>query len=78
MTKGITGCKLCKANGSPNFKSHEIADCWLLNESERSKISQSYAKAQALIATEEEVWEEDVDTFDDYENYEEEEHNDYD
>ena len=79
MRKGLSGCKLCKANGSPNFKSHEIADCWLLNETERSKISQSYAKAQALIATEEEeVWEEEHDTYDDYENYEEEEQNDYD
>ena len=79
MRKGLSGCKLCKANGSPNFKSHEIADCWLLNETERSKISQSYAKAQALIATEEEeVWKEELDTYDDYENYEEEEQNDYD
>lgn len=51
-TRGFTGCKLCKANGSPSFKSHEIADCWLLNESERSKISQSYARAQAIITTE--------------------------
>ena len=33
----LEGCKLCKANGSPNFKSHEIADCWLLNEKERSQ-----------------------------------------
>ena len=47
----LEGCKLCKANGSPNFKSHEIADCWLLNEKERRKISSSYVKAQSLYAT---------------------------
>ena len=50
-TSEPSGCKLCKANGSPNFKSHDITDCWLLNENERSKISQNYVKAQALIAT---------------------------
>ena len=77
--RGILGCKLCKANGSPTYKSHEISDCWLLNESERSKISQSYAKAQAIISTEDhEPWEETVDSDDNYEDEEEEIENEYD
>ena len=78
-TRGFTGCKLCKANGSPTFKSHEISDCWLLNENERSKISQNYAKAQAIIASaEQEPWEENVDSDDNYEEEEEEIENEYD
>ena len=54
---------MCKANGSPNFKSHEIADCWLLNEKERSKISSSYVRAQSLYATEEDEVEEEGDYY---------------
>ena len=60
---GLEGCKLCKANGSPNFKSHEIADCWLLNEKERRKISSSYVRAQSLYATEEDECEEKDDYY---------------
>ena len=70
-TRGFTGCKLCKANGSPSFKSHEIADCWLLNESERRKISQSYARAQAIITTEDQEPGDESDENDN--NYDDEE-----
>lgn len=49
--QNVSGCKLCKANGSANFKSHDITDCWLLNEQERSKISKNYVKAQALVTS---------------------------
>ena len=43
-------CKLCKANNSPNYLSHDISDCWLLDENDRNKITQNFAKAQALFA----------------------------
>ena len=69
----LEGCKLCKANGSANFKSHEIADCWLLNEKERSKISRSYVRAQSLYATAE-----DEAVEDEYDDYEEEDEEDAD
>ena len=78
-TRGFAGCKLCKANGSPSFKSHEISDCWLLNESERSKISKSYARAQAIIATDDqEPCEESDENDNTYEDEEEEIEHEYD
>ena len=46
-------CKLCKASNSPNFKSHSIAECWLLDDSDRMSISSAHAKARALFMTEE-------------------------
>ena len=47
-------CKMCKASGSPNFRSHNIAECWLLNDHDRSEISKASAKANAMFAYEEE------------------------
>ena len=63
-------CKLCKAHGSPNYQSHDISDCWLLDERDRSKITNNYAKAQALFTAEEEVVE---DTYGDDDEYDDEE-----
>ena len=71
--KGSAGnffCKLCKASGSPNFKSHDISECWLLDERDRSNITQAHAKAQALFASED--IEADSEDRDDYEEYQEE------
>ena len=34
-------CKLCKASGSRNFRSHNIAECWLLSDMDRKAISNS-------------------------------------
>ena len=45
-------CKLCKASGSPNFRSHDIAECWLLTDSDRRSITKASAKANALFAVE--------------------------
>ena len=48
-------CKLCKASGSKNFRSHNIAECWLLSDVDRKAISNASAKANALFAYEEEL-----------------------
>ena len=67
-------CKLCKASGSPNFKSHDISECWLLDERDRSNITKAHAKAQALFATEEFNTETDIAACTiDYDAFEEEE-----
>ena len=56
-------CKLCKANGSPNYLSHDISDCWLLDENDRSKITQNFAKAQALFTNNDEEVNDDEEEF---------------
>ena len=45
-------CKLCKASGSPNYRSHDIAECWLLTDIDRKSIAKAAAKANALFAIE--------------------------
>ena len=81
-TKSDKECKLCKAAGSPNFKSHEIAECWLLDDKDRSGISKSHARAQAIFGTEVHTeiveYDEDDNDYEDDENYEEEEDVNYD
>ena len=52
-------CKLCKASQSPNFRSHNISQCWLLTEKDRKDIAQATAKAQALFAIESDYSEEE-------------------
>ena len=52
-------CKLCKASGSRNFRSHSIAECWLLNDDDRNAISKASAKANAMFAYETEESEPD-------------------
>ena len=47
-------CKLCKASGSKNFRSHNIAECWLLSEEDCKAINNASAKANALFAYDEE------------------------
>ena len=51
-------CKLCKASGSSNFRSHELAECWLLSDKDRNEIVKASARARALFATEEAEYEE--------------------
>ena len=52
--KNNSFCKLCKASGSKNFRSHNIAECWLLSEEDRKAINNASAKANALFAYDEE------------------------
>ena len=46
---------MCKASGSHNFKSHEISECWLLNDQDRSNITKATARAYAMFATDEQT-----------------------
>ena len=73
-SSGDKFCKLCKASGSQNFKSHDISECWLLSERDRSNILKASAKAQALFAFEEECTIQD--NYDDEDLNEEEEEDD--
>ena len=69
-------CKLCKASGSSNFRSHDISECWLLSEHDRNGIIKASAKAQALFAlTEDDVYQEHED-FEESENEFEDEEQD--
>ena len=45
-------CKLCKASGYPNYRSHDIAECWLLTDIDRKSIAKAAAKANTLFAIE--------------------------
>ena len=46
-------CKLCRASGSQSFRSHDISECWLINDVERNAIAKSAAKANAMFACDE-------------------------
>lgn len=68
-------CKLCKANGSQNFKSHEISECWLLNNQDRSNITKATVRAHVLFSTNEQTvavieYDEDKEDYDDNEDKE--------
>ena len=74
-SSGDKFCKLCKASGSNNFRSHDISECWLLSEKDRSNILKASAKAQAMFACEEEAA--DQNAYDEgQESYEEENEDD--
>ena len=70
-------CKLCKANNSPNYLSHDISDCWLLDENDRSKITQNFAKAQALFTNNNEEVFDDEEEENNYDEAYDEENEDY-
>ena len=43
-------CKLCRASNNQSYRSHDIAECWLLSDSERKAIVKATARANALFA----------------------------
>ena len=71
---GTLLCKLCKASGSNNFRSHDISECWLLSDKDRNAIVKASAKAQALFAAEEDdaYFDEDNNDYESSRCYEEE------
>ena len=71
---GMLLCKLCKASGSNNFRSHNISECWLLSDKDRNAIVKASAKAQALFAADEDdaYFEGDNEGFEHASGYEEE------